>query len=68
MKQNHMFDVAFTVESTNNAEDVTNEEILKALAKRWASLRHEFKDHLDKPYGEAFGYSDSYDVREEVSK
>lgn len=68
MKQNHMFDVAFTVESTNNAEDVTNEEILKALAKRWASLCQEFKDDLHKPYGEAFGYSDSYDVREEEKK
>ena len=60
--QNHMFDVAFAVESTNNAEDVTNEEILKALAMRWASLCQEFKDDLHKPYGEAFGYSDSYDV------
>jgi hypothetical protein len=68
MKQNHMFDVAFTVESTNNAEDVTNEEILKALAKRWASLCQEFKDDLHKPYGEAFGYSDSYDVKEEETK
>ena len=66
--QNHMFDVAFTVESTNKAEDVTNEEILKALAKRWASLCQEFKDDLHKPYGEAFGYSDSYDVREEETK
>tara|TARA_A100001201_G_scaffold135376_1_gene123613 strand:+ start:1741 stop:2337 length:597 start_codon:yes stop_codon:yes gene_type:complete len=66
--QNHMFDVAFTVESTNKAEDVTNEELLKALAMRWASLCQEFKDDLHKPYGEAFGYSDSYDVREEVSK
>ena len=61
--QNHMFDVAFTVESTNNAEDVTNEEILKALAMRWASLCQEFKDDLHKPYGEAFGYSDSYDIK-----
>ena len=61
--QNHMFDVAFAVESTNNAEDVTNEEILKALAMRWASLCQEFKDDLHKPYGEAFGYSDSYDVK-----
>ena len=51
MKQNHMFDVAFTVESTNNAEDVTNEEILKALAKRWAYHCQEFKDDLHKPYG-----------------
>ena len=61
--QNHMFDVAFTVESTNKAEDVTNEEILKALAMRWASLCQEFKDDLHKPYGEAFGYSDSYDIK-----
>ena len=62
-EKNHMFDVAFTVESTNKAEDVTNEEILKALAMRWASLSQEFKDDLHKPYGEAFGYSDSYDVK-----
>ena len=68
MKQNHMFDVAFAVESTNKAEDVTNEEILKALAKRWASLCQEFKDDLHKPYGEAFGYSDSYDVREDKTE
>ena len=68
MKQNHMFDVAFTVRSTNKAQDVTNEELLKALAMRWASLCQEFKDDLHKPYGEAFGYSDSYDVREEETK
>tara|TARA_R100000234_G_C4883364_1_gene128333 strand:- start:271 stop:477 length:207 start_codon:yes stop_codon:yes gene_type:complete len=68
MKQNHMFDVAFTVESTNNAEDVTNEEILKALAKRWASLCQELKDDLLKPYGEAFGLCDSYNVREEKTE
>tara|TARA_S200002703_G_scaffold104970_1_gene91073 strand:+ start:359 stop:574 length:216 start_codon:yes stop_codon:yes gene_type:complete len=66
--QNHMFDVAFTLESTNDWRQVTNGEVITALAKRLDALREEYKDSRDRVHGEAFGYSDSYDVREGVSK
>jgi hypothetical protein len=62
--QNHMFDVAFSLESTNKWEDVTNGEMIMALAKRLDALREEYRFTRDKPHDDAFGYSDSYVVIE----
>ena len=62
--QNHMFDVAFSLESTNKWEDVTNGEMIVALAKRLDALREEYRFTRDKSHDDAFGYSDSYEVIE----
>jgi len=62
--QNHMFDVAFSLESTNEWGDVTNGEMITALAKRLDALREEYRFTRDKPHDDAFGYSDSYVVIE----
>ena len=59
---NHMFDVAFTLESPNEWEDVTNGEMITALAKRLDALRIELRHSRDLKYDGAFGYSDSYIV------
>ena len=59
---NHMFDVAFTLESPNEWEDVTNGEMITALAKRLDALRIELRHSRDLKYIPAFGYSDSYIV------
>lgn len=62
--QNHMFDVSFSLESTNKWEDVTNGEMITALAKRLDALRTELRHSRDYKHDEAFGYSDSYVVDE----
>jgi len=60
--QNHMFDVAFTLVSPKDWEDITNGELITALAKRLDALREEYRFTRDKPHDDAFGYSDSYVV------
>ena len=57
-KYNHMFDVAFTLE-TNHADPyaVPMEDILDALARRLEFLRKNPEE-----CAEAFGFSDSYEV------
>ena len=62
--QNHMFDVAFSLESTNKWEDVTNGEMITALAKRLDALRTELRHSRDYKHDGAFGYCDSYVVDE----
>lgn len=37
-KYSHAFQLAFTVESDNEGEDVTNQELLTGLTKRLADL------------------------------
>lgn len=57
MKYNHMFDVAFTVESEEgNWKDVTFEELIEGLIKRLPEL---YKDGL-----ECFGFSDTIELEE----
>ena len=60
--QNHMFDVAFTLETSKEWRQVTNGEVITALAKRLDSLREEYKYSRDRAHGEAFGHVDSYVV------
>ena len=62
--QNHMFDVAFSLESTNEWRDVTNGEMITALAKRLDSFRIELRHSREYKHDEAFGYHDSYVVDE----
>lgn len=40
-KYNHMFDIAFTVISENEADKVTEDEILEAISNRLKVLRTE---------------------------
>mgnify|MGYP003640745318 FL=1 len=54
MKYNHMFDVAFSIESNNSEESVNIDEIINGLEKRLDFLRKE-RDI------EAFGLVDSYE-------
>ena len=61
---NHMFDVAFSLESTHGWEDVTNGEIITALAKRLDALRIDLCHSRDYKHDGAFGYCDSYVVDE----
>jgi hypothetical protein len=64
MKYNHMFDVAFSLDTdVENPYEVPKEELLEALAKRLAFLRANPEE-----CAEAFGFSDSYtiDERKEV--
>ena len=61
---NHMFDVAFSLESTNEWGDVTNGEMITALAKRLDALRTELRHSRDYEHDGAFGYCDSYVVDE----
>jgi ABC-type nitrate/sulfonate/bicarbonate transport system substrate-binding protein len=54
---NHMFDVAFTVDTeTADPNKVTVDEMLKGLEKRIQYLRDNPEEAM-----EAFGYSDTYD-------
>ena len=61
---NPMCDVAFSLESTHGWEDVTNGEIITALAKRLDALRTELRHSRDYKHDGAFGYCDSYVVDE----
>tara|TARA_R110002020_G_scaffold109123_1_gene252623 strand:+ start:66 stop:242 length:177 start_codon:yes stop_codon:yes gene_type:complete len=55
MKYNHMFDVAFNFESNNDEENVTIDELIKAMEKRLLDLKSE-------KCIEAFGHCDTYEV------
>ena len=57
MKYNHMFDVAFTVESKeSDCKDVTLEELIKGLIITLPSL---YEDGLER-----FGFSDTIELEE----
>ncbi len=56
---NHMFDVAFSLESEKeDASDVTTAMLLEALIHRIASL------HSTDDAAEAFGLCDTYEVKD----
>ena len=55
MKYNHMYDVAFSIESNNEEEEVTVDELIKGLEKRIIQLKHENDI-------ESFGYCDSFEI------
>lgn len=54
---NHMFDIAFEVESDNDWENVMHWEFIEALEKRLKYLKENRNEAM-----EAFGYSDSYEI------
>ena len=57
MKYNHMFDVAFTVNSEEGDwKDVTYEELIEGLIKRLPEL---YKDGI-----EAFGFNDTINLED----
>ena len=57
MKYNHMFDVAFTVNSEESDwKDVTYEELIEGLIKRLPEL---YKDGI-----EAFGFNDTINLED----
>jgi len=60
-KYNHVFDIAFSVESNNEWENVTADELRAALMNRANNL---FKSD-DAEVLEACGFVDSYDEGEE---
>jgi hypothetical protein len=41
MKYNHMYDVAFTIETNNRESDVTADELIEGLEKRLVQLKSE---------------------------
>jgi len=53
MKFNHMFDIAFGVDTDNKPDNVTIDELIEALEKRIITIKRE-RDI------EAFGFCDSY--------
>ena len=56
-KYNHMFDVAFTVESVkSDGGDITFEELIEGLIKTLPSL---YEDGLER-----FGFSDTIELEE----
>jgi len=54
--KNHMFDMAFTVVSEHEWEEVTAEELLAGIERRLQAL----KEHPEEVMG-ACGYSDSFE-------
>ena len=50
-----MYDVAFTIESNNEEEDVTVDELIEGVEKRLLQLKYE-RDI------EAYGYCDSFEI------
>jgi hypothetical protein len=58
MKYNHMFDVAFAVETEEeDTDNISKEEMLAALLKRVAQLFVSYEP-------EAIGFCDTYEVEE----
>ena len=57
MKYNHMYDVAFSIESNNEEEDVTVDELIEGVEKRLVQLKSE-RDI------EAYGYCDSFEIED----
>lgn len=53
-KYNHMFDIAFTVESDNLPEDVTGREMFEGLMRRITRMIADNKN-IDKEFAEACG-------------
>ena len=57
MKYNHMYDVAFNFDSNNDEEDVTIDELIKAMEKRLLDLKSE-------KCIESFGHCDTLEVNQ----
>lgn len=53
MKYNHMFDVAFTLDSNKPSDEITVDELINALKKRVSQLTTEQSI-------EAFGHCDTF--------
>lgn len=58
MKYNHMYDVAFTIETNNRESDVTVDELIEGLEKRLVQLKSE-------RYVDAYGYCDTFELEKE---
>ncbi len=58
MKYNHMYDVAFTIETNNRESDVTVEELIEGVEKRLVQLKSE--RCID-----AYGYCDTFELEKE---
>ena len=62
MKYNHMFDLAFTIESEEEyARKIGEKALMAALLRRIADLA----DESDGDIKNAVGYCDSYEIEEE---
>jgi len=59
MKYNHMFDVAFSVVTSNECEDVTADELILALEDRISYLKANPNEII-----ESCGYCDSYEMED----
>ena len=57
MKYNHMYDVAFTIESNNEEEGVTVDELIEGVEKRLVQLKSEREI-------EAYGSCDSFEIED----
>lgn len=60
MKYNHMYDVAFTIDTNKEADAVTADELIEALEKRLLQLKYE-------RCAEAFGHCDTMEIEGEES-
>ncbi len=58
MKYNHMYDVAFTIETNNQESDVTIDELIQGVEKRLVQLKSERS--ID-----AYGHCDTFELEEE---
>jgi len=60
MKYNHMYDVAFAIETNNKESAVTVDELIEGLEKRLIQLKSE--RCID-----AFGHCDTFELEEECN-
>ena len=58
MKYDHLFDMAFSVESDNDWEDITPEEFIKALDRRVADVKQMYAAD-PRQVLEVFGFVDT---------
>lgn len=62
MRYNHAYTLAFTVENENEDGSATNEELIKAVEERLASIRLHGGDEMQEACQPPF---DSYEVEED---
>ncbi len=63
MLYNHGFDIAFSIETSEEEWDcITNRQALANLEARVAELKANLNDKLDSPVSDCFGYMDSYEI------
>lgn len=60
MKYNHMYDVAFTIETNNEESNVTVDELIEGLEKRLVQLKSE--RCID-----AYGHCDTFELEGECN-